>query len=582
MIRIKDPKQLQMFDPWGFLSPKRRRILDETWPGLFREHLLCELPVNKVTPFFREGFVRPTKELYTVLGVLLFQQMLDLSDAEAINHLMFNIQWHYALNLYEESDEAKYIGDKTLWSMRQLIIRKNLDAVMFESISDKLSSVFKVNTDFQRIDSVHIRSNMRKLGRIGIFVRTIHRFLKNLKRHHPRLFKTIKDDVIERYLPEKALAAFSMVKPTESEKTLQTVSADLFDLIEAFKDRPKVCSRHSYKLMKRVLNDQCIVESDGKEERVGVKKPARIPSDSLQNPSDPDAAYSGHKGQGYQVQVMETFSKTDDPDEKKKTLNLITHVDVQPACEHDGKALVPAIADTKIRGVGPKEVLADTLYGSDENHQAAKAAKVDLIAPTLKGGSTKDPMAGFEFDDKGYVTSCPQEHNPEKVKYKKKRQRYTAYFKPDQCKACPNAKECPAQPGKKYYSVHYSARQHRLALRRRTEETNEFTDSYRWRAGVEATMSAYDRRTGVKNLRVRGLEAVRFCAILKAAGLNLIRAAAVRRARRKAKQADNSLAGTFLKLFAVVKERIYKIVSRSGPFFQEVTRTADDYLKIAA
>ena len=62
MIRIKDPKQLQMFDPWGFLSPKRRRILDETWPGLFREHLLCELPVNKVTPFFREGFGRPTKD----------------------------------------------------------------------------------------------------------------------------------------------------------------------------------------------------------------------------------------------------------------------------------------------------------------------------------------------------------------------------------------------------------------------------------------------------------------------------------------------------------------------------------------
>ena len=287
MIRIKDPKQLQMFDPWGFLSPKRRRILDETWPGLFREHLLCELPVNKVTPFFREGFGRPTKELYTVLGVLLFQQMLDLSDAEAINHLMFNIQWHYALNLYEESDEAKYIGDKTLWSMRQLIIRKNLDAVMFESISDKLSSVFKVNTDFQRIDSVHIRSNMRKLGRIGIFVRTIHRFLKNLKRHHPRLFKTIKDDVIERYLPEKALAAFSMVKPTESEKTLQTVSADLFDLIEAFKDRPKVCSRHSYKLMKRVLNDQCIVESEGKEERVGVKKPARNPVRFFAKPFGP-------------------------------------------------------------------------------------------------------------------------------------------------------------------------------------------------------------------------------------------------------------------------------------------------------
>ena len=105
-------------------------------------------------------------------------------------------------------------------------------------------------------------SNMRKLGRIGIFVRTIHKFLKNLKRHHPRLFKTIKDDVVERYLPQKALAAFSLVKPTESEKTLQTVSADLFDLIEAFKDRPRVCSRHSYNGCSRVNNAEYFVISN--------------------------------------------------------------------------------------------------------------------------------------------------------------------------------------------------------------------------------------------------------------------------------------------------------------------------------
>ena len=174
-------------------------------------------------------------------------------------------------------------------------------------------------------------------------------------------------------------------------------------------------------------------------------------------------------------------------------------------------------------------------------------------------------MAGFEFDDKGYVASCPQGHKPEKVKHKKKRQRYSAYFAPSLCQACPHAKACPAKPGKKFYSVHYDAKQLRLTLRRKIEKTDEFTDSYRWRAGVEATMSAYDRRTGVKNLRVRGLNAVRFYAVLKAAGLNLIRAAVVRRARRKARQAENSLAGTFLKLFAVVKEQIYKIVIKSKP-----------------
>ena len=39
-------------------------------------------------------------------------------------------------------------------------------------------------------------------------------------------------------------------------------------------------------------------------------------------------------------------------------------------------------------------------------------------------------------------------------------------------------------------------------------------------------MSEYDRRTGVKKLRVRGLKAVTYAAIMKAIGLNIRRAAA--------------------------------------------------------
>ena len=68
----------------------------------------------------------------------------------------------------------------------------------------------------------------------------------------------------------------------------------------------------------------------------------------------------------------------------------------------------------------------------------------------------------------------------------------------------------------------------RIARRRIYEQSDQFKDRYRWRAGVEATMSEYDRRTGVKHLRVRGLKAVKFCATLKALGINIFRAAALR------------------------------------------------------
>jgi hypothetical protein len=51
-------------------------------------------------------------------------------------------------------------------------------------------------------------------------------------------------------------------------------------------------------------------------------------------------------------------------------------------------------------------------------------------------------------------------------------------------------------------------------------------------------MSEYDKKTGVKRLRVRGFGSVRLCVLLKAIGINLSRATAVRKA-------INALAGTF-------------------------------------
>ena len=59
-------------------------------------------------------------------------------------------------------------------------------------------------------------------------------------------------------------------------------------------------------------------------------------------------------------------------------------------------------------------------------------------------------------------------------------------------------------------------------------------------------MSEYDRKTGVKNLRVRGMEVVRLCATLKAVGINIFRATAFRRAKIAPKPITNWHVGVFL------------------------------------
>jgi Transposase DDE domain/Transposase domain (DUF772) len=584
MITINNHKQQALFDPWAFLSPKRRRLLDEGWPGLFRTQILPELPVGEISPFFSSDWGRPSKELYGLLGALLLQQAMDLTDEQAVEQFCFDIRWHYALDITQESDAAKYLCPKTLWSARQLVIENNLEPLVFERSCQKLATLFGVDTERQRLDSVHIFSNMRRLSRIGIFSRAIRKFLRNLKRQHAERFEAIEAPLRERYLGEKALSAFSRVKPTVAEKTLWQLSADLLALIEQFKATPAVCEMHSYKLMQRVLSEHCAIEAAGEDVRLKLKPAAEVPSDSLQNPSDPDATYDGHKGQGYQVQVMETYTTTEDPAQKQQTLNLITHVAVEPAHVSDTHALLPALEDTQARGLSPKSALADAAYGSDDNVNRAQALGVEVVAPSMKGNTTKAvDLSAFCFEDSGCVISCPLGRAPVKITHKHKKDRYVACFAIQCCRPCPQLTDCPVKPGKKYYYLRYHGKEHRLAQRRRFERTEEFIDRYRWRAGIEATMSEYATLTGVKRLRVRGMAAVRYCAILKAAGLNLMRAARVQRARMKARLRAAAAASQRLRLHLLAfKERFAGLIPKSAGFSLPNQAQADDGLALPA
>ena len=125
MIHTKDHKTMHLFDPWDFLGPKRRKLMDQSWAGLFRKHILNELPVNKLRPFFTAGFGRPTKELYSILGAIVIQQMHDLSDEQTVYQVAFNQQWHYALDITDSSDQATYLCEKTLWNFRKIMTDNN-------------------------------------------------------------------------------------------------------------------------------------------------------------------------------------------------------------------------------------------------------------------------------------------------------------------------------------------------------------------------------------------------------------------------------------------------------------------------
>lgn len=584
MIHTRDHQTGYLFDPWDYLGPKRKRLLSESWAGLFREHILAELPVHKLARFFTKDFGRPTKELYAALGSLILQQMHDLTDEETVTQFSFNIQWHYALDIPGESDESKYLSPKTLWRLRHLVTKEKLDVELFNQTTEALAKAFHVDTTKQRLDSVHIRSNMRRLGRIGIFSQSIHTFLINLKRRHSEIFETIEKELVDRYLTERAMSCFSLVKPSESGKTLEVVARDLFALVRHFREHEEVKSLHSYNTLLRVLKDQCRVteEKDDQPAEVEVKPPKEVPSDSLQNPSDPDAGYSGHKGQGYQAQVMETYCDSDDEFLRAKTLNLITHVEVESACIGDVHALIPALDSTRERELAPVELLADSLYGSDDNCERAKEMGVNVISPAM--GTPKETtlsLSDFQQSEKGIITACPQGRAPAKIRTGKK-QKHGVAFSSEHCNVCPRKNQCPVKAGKKNHYLHYDLKAMRIANRRAMEYSPEFKNKYRWRSGIEATFSEMDKKTGVKRLRVRGLPAVAYFSRLKAIAVNIFRATAVRKALGLPGEALAAAKYGIRYTIFVFKEQILKPMGLLASIFTPARVEPRYELKIAA
>jgi hypothetical protein len=322
-------------------------------------------------------------------------------------------------------------------------------------------------------------------------------------------------ELIERYRPSEHQLFGDAVKDKESRRLLrQQVAEDMFALITRFGDDERFNRRSTFKTLCAVFGQQCEVIED----KVEVKK--KTGGDVIQNPSDTDATYDGHKGPGYQVQISETCA-----DENE--VQLATSAIPQTACESDADAAEPVREDLKESELLAGEMLADTLYGSDENVQASAADGMELVSPVSGKAPDEDTMTigEFEVDDATEtVQSCPAGHMPIKSEHNPDTGKTRTEMPPDVCAACPDKQRCPVKQTRNGCHFEHTAKQRRLDHRRRNEKTDEFRKRYTKRAGIESTNSGIKRRTGMARLRVRGKKSVFHAIILKVAGWNIFQA----------------------------------------------------------
>lgn len=177
-----DPRQNHLFDTFKeFLSPLAYKTIISGWQGVFRHVILEVLPAPEIANRFNRTFGRPTKELYSIAGLLLIKEFMDWTEEEAANAYMFNADIQYALNLGRDNISMSV---RTLQRYEQYFRDDKLAGQVMTDVTGKLISELDLDISKQRLDSTHIASDMATFARTRLMGVTIRRFLVQLKRNN--------------------------------------------------------------------------------------------------------------------------------------------------------------------------------------------------------------------------------------------------------------------------------------------------------------------------------------------------------------------------------------------------------------
>jgi hypothetical protein len=528
-FRRTDP-QRSLFESEFLLPAKKRRLLEKSWAIPFRDVVLPLINEDLLRNAFKEGG-RPNVPIRMLVGLHLLKEWNDFTDAQVIENLQFNLQWHCALGLTADSAD---VCQKTLHNFRQRMLELDVSKQMFDDIAAGLVKKSKLSVSMQRLDSTHVISNIAVLTRLGLFTETVLTLLRALRREQPAHLDALPARYRERYLDREGY--FADARKEEVPRRLGQVARDMHRLIERFSEVEAVSTLEAFEILQRVFSEQCEVvespetgsaEADAPTEvSAQPKEPKTVSANSVQSPHDADATY-GHKGKGYEVQVAETCG-SDDP------YRVVTHVSVNGANESDKHTTLPIIDALDGAGMKPHTLLADTSYSGGENLVEAAERDVELVAPVQdpnKGErddeDTNHPvgLAGFSFDTTCHeVLACTAGHPPREQRMRGPN--LVALFAAAHCADCPFADSCPTR---KLTSGDrkLSRRPKTIAtkLRQFEQRQRHFKERYKLRSGIESVNRELKQRHGFAKPRVRGRPRLELAVRLKVMALNAKRAA---------------------------------------------------------
>ncbi|SDL44450.1 hypothetical protein [Halarsenatibacter silvermanii] len=300
-----------------------------------------------------------------------------------------------------------------------------------------ITEELEIDGEMARVDSFMLASSCRKLSRIELIYRVNEQFIKILDEDYQELIP----EQFKVYLTEDhENEIIYRTKNSEAESKLKKLLTQNRKLFEIGRNAgSKVTDTEEFKLLKRMLKEQTKDDDNGPD-NIEPKDNENIASDSLQNPSDPDATFriKYEDNVGYVANVLEQFNET---------CSVIKSYDLKPNIYSDQKfsqdTLEKIVEDDNIEtNYDPDsqdddsnflKLLMDGTYYTFELAQKALNFGIKFIPGELTGKKpAQDKMTYYENftldEERENILSCAGGYEPEYQENQDDKTKFYAIF----------------------------------------------------------------------------------------------------------------------------------------------------------
>jgi hypothetical protein len=442
---------------------------------------------------------RPSLPPSLMSGVLLLQFYDDVSDAEAVERVLFDLRWKVALNI---SLDYSGFHPSSLSVFRTRLVTHKQERYTFDRLlkvsreagllADKVT-LLTDTTDAKGAGAVQdtytlLRKGIRKL------IKTMGYHLLGKRQGCSAEIERL----ISSYVDQDRRAEADWSDPAVRQAQLKILVEDseaALELALAQADDPEV--RSLGWMIAKILGDD--VETNGSGEPQIAEGTAAERFISIEDPEMRHGRKSAaHKFNGYKVSTS-----------IDQASELILDIADLPASEGDGKALMPSITRVEEHiGVIIECAMGDGAYGSGENRAACAERPenpIDLLSPMRRPADPAVDKSAFEIDLAAQTATCPHGQTvsaSSSTTDDKGRSSHKFTFDRAICLACPLFERCVRSQttGRTLTTSPYEAY---LRAARERQQTDEFKQRYRLRSRVEGKQAELVRH-GLRNTRYLG------------------------------------------------------------------------------